>query len=455
NPTSDDSALCVLDVQTGEEVCALAGKVQPEVLADYAVRLALWYNRAACLIERNNHGHAVLLAMRGHGVRLLDGKDGRPGWLSSTLGNTELYDRCADAVRNGEVQIHALATFTQLAGLDGNTLSAPPGQHDDRCLAVGTMVETVSGSKAIETIVPGEWVLTRQGYRRVLRAGMSHPREPIWEVTLANGSVLRGTADHPVWICGRGFTTIDAIALTDIMLSCESKLLNSTALSSGAIPIPGGETIGYTSLPTSRIGSLPFGCTARFGKRLTGQSLKGISFTTGTATRSTTRLRTLSASLAQGTPRNTSSAAITLIPGTEKFWTPSDPLLWSGTEARKVRPGTANTASGPGPGASPLPGSVSNAAPHLRRCGTGHVFARVPVSSVRPTGASGAVFNLTVEGAPEFFAAGVLVHNSDAFALANAGRPKANPPLPPPQSPASRNILDRTRAGEVLKYGLP
>lgn len=132
NPTSDDSAFTVMETTNGEEVCSLAGKVQPEVLAAYAVAVALWYNRAPCLVERNNHGHAVLNAMRGKGVRLLPGRDGRDGWLSSTLGNAELYDRCAEAVRNREVVIHSLATFTQLASIDGNTLSAPPGQHDDR-----------------------------------------------------------------------------------------------------------------------------------------------------------------------------------------------------------------------------------------------------------------------------------------------------------------------------------
>jgi hypothetical protein len=133
NPNSDDSALSVLDVRTGEEVCCLAGKIQPEALADYAVAVAVWYNRAAVLVERNNHGHATLARLRLRGqVARLCGLDGREGWLSSTLGNATLYDRCAEAVRNGEVVIHSLATFSQLASIDGNTLAAPPGQKDDR-----------------------------------------------------------------------------------------------------------------------------------------------------------------------------------------------------------------------------------------------------------------------------------------------------------------------------------
>jgi hypothetical protein len=88
-------------------------------------------------VERNNHGHAVLLWLRQNSppVRRLAGEDGREGWLTSSLSKAILFDRCADAVRNGEARLHSLETFTQLAGIDGNTLSAPPGQRDDRAIA--------------------------------------------------------------------------------------------------------------------------------------------------------------------------------------------------------------------------------------------------------------------------------------------------------------------------------
>jgi hypothetical protein len=133
NPTSDDSALAVLDTQSGEEVASLAGKFQPAVLAEHAHALALWYNRASILPERNNHGHAVLLWLRERGdVCILSGHDDKEGWLSSQLGKVMLYDRCADAFRNGEVMLHSFSTFTQLASIDGSKLRAPDGEHDDR-----------------------------------------------------------------------------------------------------------------------------------------------------------------------------------------------------------------------------------------------------------------------------------------------------------------------------------
>ena len=42
NPTSDDSALAVVDEGTGEEVAALAGKFQPAVLAAHVDVIGQW-----------------------------------------------------------------------------------------------------------------------------------------------------------------------------------------------------------------------------------------------------------------------------------------------------------------------------------------------------------------------------------------------------------------------------
>ena len=133
NPTSDDSALVVLDAGTGEEVASLASKLQPAVLAAHANALGKWFNRASIMVERNNHGHAVLLWLREHGeLRLLSGLDDKEGWLSSQRGKVLLYDCCADAFRNREVLLHTFGTFVQLASIDGSTLRAPEGELDDR-----------------------------------------------------------------------------------------------------------------------------------------------------------------------------------------------------------------------------------------------------------------------------------------------------------------------------------
>jgi hypothetical protein len=132
NPTSDDSALTVLDIETGEEVCALAGKFQPSVFATHIDAIGHWYN-ASVMVERNNHGHAVLLWLRDHSVLpILCGHDEAEGWLSSSKGKSQLYSDCADAFREEETLLHSFATFMQLSSIEGATLRAPEGEHDDR-----------------------------------------------------------------------------------------------------------------------------------------------------------------------------------------------------------------------------------------------------------------------------------------------------------------------------------
>lgn len=133
NPTSDDSALTVMDLLTGEEAATLAGKFQPSTTGAHINAIGQYYNQAAVMVERNNHGHAVLLWLRDNSkLTRLTGHDGKEGWFSTTLGKALLYDAAADACRDGEVILHSFETYTQLSSIEGSTLLAPEGQQDDR-----------------------------------------------------------------------------------------------------------------------------------------------------------------------------------------------------------------------------------------------------------------------------------------------------------------------------------
>jgi hypothetical protein len=61
NPTSDESALEVIGEETGEECAHLAGRYEPATFAAHLDTIGRWYNHARVLVERNDHGHAVLL----------------------------------------------------------------------------------------------------------------------------------------------------------------------------------------------------------------------------------------------------------------------------------------------------------------------------------------------------------------------------------------------------------
>jgi hypothetical protein len=136
NPTSDDSAIYVLNARTKAEAANLAAHFEPAVTAAYAEEIARWYNGAPIMVERNNHGHAVLLALRERGrSTLLPGEDGRPGWATTPTSKALLWSRVAEAFRDGLATVRDADTFAQLSSIDGATLSAPPGEHDDRAMA--------------------------------------------------------------------------------------------------------------------------------------------------------------------------------------------------------------------------------------------------------------------------------------------------------------------------------
>jgi len=133
NPTSDDSALTVLDAASGEEAASLAGKFQPSTFAGYIDAIGRYFNNAGALVERNNHGHAVLLWLKDHSrLARLPGLDGAEGWHSTTKGKTIMYDAATDAFRHQETTLHSFATYMQLASIEGSTLRAPNNEHDDR-----------------------------------------------------------------------------------------------------------------------------------------------------------------------------------------------------------------------------------------------------------------------------------------------------------------------------------
>jgi hypothetical protein len=133
NPTSDPSAATFLDAETGEEVAHLVGQFEPSTMASYVDQVGRYYNNAALMVERNNHGHAVLLWLRDHSsLECLEGRDGKDGWLSNSQGKALLYSTAADAFRDEDTTVHSFLTYTQLSSIEGSSLRAPEGEHDDR-----------------------------------------------------------------------------------------------------------------------------------------------------------------------------------------------------------------------------------------------------------------------------------------------------------------------------------
>jgi hypothetical protein len=136
-PGSHESPIHVLDVDTCEEMAVFPGPTPMHILVGYVVKLAAWYNAAGVLVERNNHGHAVLLWLDSHGqgTFVMNGPDGRPGWLEGNAQKMLLYDLAAKKLRENECIIHDQQTKSQLASIEANTLKAPEGLPDDRAMS--------------------------------------------------------------------------------------------------------------------------------------------------------------------------------------------------------------------------------------------------------------------------------------------------------------------------------
>lgn len=136
----DDSSADVVDEETGEQVATLRGYLEPKKQFPGALfELAKYYSDANILVERNNHGHAVIGELQdliageeGCEVEVLKYPgDGREGWLSSVRGKVILYDACAQLVRDGDALIHSKITRDQLADIEIATLRASEGNRDD------------------------------------------------------------------------------------------------------------------------------------------------------------------------------------------------------------------------------------------------------------------------------------------------------------------------------------
>jgi hypothetical protein len=136
NPQSDESCAVVLDAISGEQVAVLGGRSDPSVFGSYVSELAEYYGGASVLVERNNHGHAVILWLRDNsGATVIYGLDRKPGWPTTGASKPVLMSEAADAFRQGECVIRDFETLHQLQSIEGATLKAPENMHDDRAMA--------------------------------------------------------------------------------------------------------------------------------------------------------------------------------------------------------------------------------------------------------------------------------------------------------------------------------
>lgn len=175
----------------------------------------------------------------------------------------------------------------------GQTAQKPSKVNDDFCFIAGTLITTANGDKAIENIKIGEMVLTRNGLRPVVNAGLTNNDAEVFELKMSNGQSLVGTPNHPIFVKDKGFIPLRCLEMNDKLVDVwqtikqnqNQKELFTKELPSIATP---KQSKGHTESIFHRIFQTVKRelviCTLNFGRMFSVKSQKVMKFTTKTET---------------------------------------------------------------------------------------------------------------------------------------------------------------------------
>jgi len=135
----DWSTAVVIDAETWEEMATLRVHCEPDQFAEYLLLLQRHYLGATLGIERNNHGHATLAALKRLGApNVYRHTDKRAGHVTNAQTKPLSIDLLAEALRDALCTVRWAVSLSEMQHYriedDGDT-SAPEGYHDDLVMA--------------------------------------------------------------------------------------------------------------------------------------------------------------------------------------------------------------------------------------------------------------------------------------------------------------------------------
>jgi hypothetical protein len=147
----DASCAVVLERRSGEQVAELHGWVSPDRFGHLLAALGKWYKLALLGVERNNHGHSTLNALRNtcrypllyHHVRydvMTHKHTPQLGWPTDAQTKPILVDDLAAAISAGSVVMNSTALLDEcftFVTKDNGEQEAQEGKRDDRVIALG------------------------------------------------------------------------------------------------------------------------------------------------------------------------------------------------------------------------------------------------------------------------------------------------------------------------------
>lgn len=268
------------------------------------------------------------------------------------------------------------------------------------CLCAGTLIATEHGEVPIEDIRPGDRVWTRKGLRSVINAGLTNADAEIWGVETASGSIVRGTADHPVFVEGKGFIPLHMLQYGDML--CEWKVKKYSGAVSGGIPKM--DTITKTVKANSTIESIINRCMGLFLLPLTSIIRMVIGPTTNYPILSRFQGPSICGSIqVDSLPLGQLNKGDRIQRKISGVFERSERLIARIAEScLRLKECALNFA---------MPIAVQPISEQKIPVTTPNKSVRVSKENYREP-----VYNLKVDGEPEYFANGVLVHNCDELA---------------------------------------
>ncbi len=179
------------------------------------------------------------------------------------------------------------------------------------CLLGDTPITTDRGVVPIRSVRRGDRVLTRNGMKSVTKAWLSKRTDKLVSVVFSNGSVLTGTPNHLIFTQNRNWVELAALTNGDFVLLEGEQWQGQEIQNSNTLSLMEGRTRKRSVENTTRRGygtkktsdSLTTHCIERSTDHTTGAFPLAITFTIKTGTQITTTSRTLNACH----PKNTSS----------------------------------------------------------------------------------------------------------------------------------------------------
>jgi DNA polymerase III delta prime subunit len=286
------------------------------------------------------------------------------------------------------------------------------------CLVAGTLISTEHGLRPIETITQGDRVLTRHGFHRVLRSGLTQIAARVYTVLFSDGERLTGTRNHLVWVQERGWVPLGLLSHSDIVSTCcemeTPSLYDSTELYTHGIPrqkTVRPETTFVQMLRTKHEALRRFMLTS--GNFIVDLFRRATTITTKMRTLLTIDFPIWRASQQRSTFGFTVATGEGPLSILQCSAAPEIPMLITGQSEHgsfeRVREVTLKSS-----------GSISLRLNESVQCAKQHSSVEVRrktsyaprrVISVCEQQELQPVYNLTVEECPEYYADGVLVHN--------------------------------------------